>query len=186
MVHLRPLTVADVSPAYLEWLCDPEVNRHLEVRFSIPSFAELKDYVRGFNLETRFLFGIFANEQREPLHIGNFSIEINPYHRTASFGYLIGDKRYWGTPAATEAIVLFLSFAFEVHHLRKVWGGAYDSNFGSVFNFHRFGFNREGVLREQNIDGDEPVDALIFGLLREEWVKKRVDFENVRVELHIP
>src|SRR3990172_8832325 len=41
LVHLRPLTVADVSPAYLEWLCDPEVNRHLEVRFSIPSFYQL-------------------------------------------------------------------------------------------------------------------------------------------------
>jgi len=33
-VTLRPVTLADVTPAYVAWLNDPEVNRYLETRFS--------------------------------------------------------------------------------------------------------------------------------------------------------
>lgn len=186
LVHLRPLTVDEVGSAYHGWLCDPEVNKYLEVRFSVPTLLGLKDYVQSFDCENRFLFGIFSNDTSNFLHIGNFSITVNPHHQTASFGYIVGNKRYWGTRAATEAVVLFLSFVFEVRYLRKVWGGAYDTNVASIFNFHRFGFTREGVLRNHYMDGDEAVDGLIYGLLRDEWLKKRAEFVDIPVELYIP
>ncbi len=186
LVHLRPLNKNDVSQKYLGWLHDPDVNRFLEVRFNLPDMEELKAFVQGFNGTNGYLFGVFTHDQNKSVHIGNFIIEINPFHKTAYFGYLIGDKKYWGSSAATEAIVLILEFAFEIHEVRRVWGGAYDSNFASAFNFHRFGFIQEGALREHHLDGDEPVDGLFFGLLRAEWKKKREEFRDIPVEIHLP
>jgi len=78
-----------------------------------------------FDQKSRFLFGVFDNTS--DLHIGNLTLDIR-LHNVAYFGYLIGEKNYWGTPAATEAICLILDFSFNFMKVRKVWGGIYKSN----------------------------------------------------------
>lgn len=186
LVKLRPLNERDVNQKYLGWLHDPEVNRFLEVRINPPDMEGLKTYVRSFDGINTFLFGVFAHDQKDAVHIGNFTINFGSFHQTAYFGYLIGDKKYWGSSAVTEATVLILEFAFQIHQVRRVWGGAYDTNLASAFNFHRFGFVQEGALREHYLDGDEPVDGLFFGLLRAEWKKKREEFRDIPVEIDLP
>jgi len=185
LVFLRSLTPGDVSEKYLAWLRDPEVNRFLEVRFNPPKDLEtLRKFVSSFSVPNRYLFGVFASDQERPIHIGNFTVDINPFHNTAYFGYLIGDKAYWGTPAATEAIVLILDFLFETKKVRRVYGGCYDMNIASVFNFSRFGFVQEGTAREHLLDDGEPVDSLSFGLLKNEWLQKKNEkFGDVPVEI---
>lgn len=164
-IELRPLGVEDVSDTYLGWLEDPKVNRFLEVRFHKYDLESLRSYVAGFDFKTAFIFGIFSSSK----HIGNLTLYFNPHHGTISFGYIIGDRDYWGSSAATETIVLALDFAFDHLGARKVWGNAYRNNVASIFNFAKFGFVREGVLRGHLIESSGPVDSLVYGLLIEEW-----------------
>ncbi len=165
-IELRPLGVEDVSETYLGWLEDPKDNRFLEVRFHKYDLESLRSYVADFDFKTAFLFGIFSSSK----HIGNLTLYFNPHHGTTSFGYIIGDRDYWGSSAATETIVLALDFAFDHLGARKVWEAMpTEIMLTSIFNFAKFGFVREGVLRGHLIESSGPVDSLVYGLLIEEW-----------------
>lgn len=106
-------------------------------------------------------------------HIGNVTLYINVHHNTACFGYLIGEKEYWGKGAAIEAIRLLLDCAFNELKIRRVWGGAYLKNVKSIFNLKRLGFTQKGRLRKHQVDRNEYCDTLLFGMLREEWLTNR-------------
>ena len=176
-IYLRPLTISDAKQYYINWLNDKEVNRFLESRFNDHSIEDLKKYISNFDQKSRFLFGIFDNTS--DLHIGNLTLDISP-HNVAYFGYLIGEKNYWGTPAATEAICLILDFAFNFMKVRKVWGGISKSNLPAIFNIHRLGFQREGTLRQQVTDKGKITDVLQYGLLRDEWAISKEKFKKIK------
>ena len=176
-VYLKPLTISDAKQHYLNWLADHEVNRFLDSRFKDHSIEDLQKYIRNFDQKNRFLFGVFVNTSH--CHIGNFTLDISP-HNVAYFGYLIGEKNYWGTSAATEAICLILDFAFKVMKVRKVWGGISKNNLPAIFNIHRFGFKREGVLRDHYTDHGEMTDTLQYGLLKDEWVISQERFKKIK------
>lgn len=168
--YLKTLLPEDVTDRYVNWLNDPEVNRYLEVRFTKSTFESTKEFVSSFDNESKYIFGIYSLDSNQ--HIGNIALYINSYHNTASYGYLIGEKEYWGKGAAIEAITLMLDFAFKKLNIRKVWGGAYLSNVYSIFNFKKLGFVQEGRLRQHNIDEGKLCDGLIFGILKEEWLSR--------------
>jgi len=177
-IYLRQLTVDDAKQHYLDWLADKDVNRYLESRFENYTIDKLKDYINGFDGENRFLFGAF--DIKIDNHIGNITLEVNPFHNTAYFGYLIGNKDYWGTPAATEANCLILDFAFDVMNVRRVWGGIYKTNLPAAFNIHRLGFKREGILRDSLIDQGKITDGLQYGILKDEWKESKKKFEKIK------
>ncbi len=176
--YLRTLTVDDVGPAYLSWMSDPEVNRYLEVRFAPQSLESLKSFVASFDGKSKYFFGLF--DAKNDQHIGNFNLHHNLAHNTVYLGYLIGDKKYWGTPASVEAICMILDFSFDHLQTRKVWGSTYLTNIGAIFNLKRFGFTHEGTQRGQVLDGDQVTDCLFYGLLRHEWLEKRQKFANIQ------
>ena len=166
---LRPLLEKDFNETYLGWLNDPEVNRYLEVRFIKSTIKNTRKFVRSFDNKDKFIFGIYTLNKKQ--HIGNIALYTNN-HNIAHFGYLIGEKDYWGTRAAVEAVTLLLDFAFNKLNIRKVWGGVYLNNISSIFNCKKLGFVQEGRLRKHYTDHGNPTDSLIFGILREEWLSR--------------
>src|SRR5690606_2170787 len=113
----------DVTEDYISWLNDPEINRFLEVKYNIPNIEEAKKFVRSFEDTPHSFFGIFDKEKSKM--VGTISLRVDLHHKIASYGYLIGEKKYWGSSAAVEAIALMMDLAFYDLKLRKVWGGAY-------------------------------------------------------------
>ena len=58
------------------------------------------------------MFGIFLNDSHQ--HIGNIkSGNIDPFHRRAEVGLVIGDRAVWGKGYAAEAISLATRYGFE-------------------------------------------------------------------------
>jgi RimJ/RimL family protein N-acetyltransferase len=174
-VYLRHLSPDDVTDAYVGWMSDGDVTRYLEARHTLHSSESLRRWVGAFDQVVDQVFGIFL--QSDDRHVGTATLRCRSVHETAEYGYLIGDRSLWGTPVAVEAMVLLFDHAFEVMGLRKLHGGAYRTNLASLFNYQRFGFTREGVLRRHSLLDGEPTDMLVFGLLREEWVERRRAFD---------
>ena len=133
-----------VSTAYLNWLHDPEVIRYLQVRFEPRDRASVERYVKSFDHINRFLFGIYVAATGQ--HIGNISLRVNPHHLFAHMGYMIGEKAYWGTPAAIDACRLLFDFAFDVRGVRKIFECTTGDHIGSQTNFIRLGFTREAMI----------------------------------------
>ena len=172
---LRPLTEKDITSTYISWLNDPTINRFLECRFTVQTEQTVQDYLKKFDFQYNFIFGLF-DVQKNSCHIGNFTLVTNPFHHFAELGFLIGDKTYWGTSAATEGLVLLFDFAFLEHGIRKITGGTYHLNIFSISKFQKLGFTLEGVLREKYQYENHFVNELRFGLLKKEWLEIRKNF----------
>lgn len=167
---LVPFTEKDISPAYINWLNDPDVNRFLEIRFVPQSHETAKAFVTSFyEANEKYMWGIYPKGAEEP--IGTATLYgINCRHGSAEVGLMIGEKAHWGSGASVEALDLICEYAFRRLGLRKVTGGTYAVNLGMNFTYKRLGFALEGKLRQAWVLSDGSiVDGYRWGLLAEEW-----------------
>ena len=175
---LRRLRADSISKSYLEWLNDPEVIRFLQVRFEPRDYASAKHFVESFDHENSFIFGIYANGADD--YIGNITLSANPHHLFANMGYLIGDKRFWRTDAALEAVRLVCDFAFFERGLRKIFELTTANHIASNFNFRRLGFSYEGKVPDLYWGDGKYQAATIWTMSAREWAKIRhYPVENV-------
>ena len=173
-IFLRTLTTKDITPRYLSWLSDPEVNRYLEIRFTPPrNLEELKNFIIAVNdSDDSLILGIFLKS--EGYHIGNIKLgPIDFNHTTGDIGLLIGDRGQWGKGYARIAIKLLSDFSFAKLGLFKLTAGCYGSNQGSRRAFLNAGFVEEGRRTDQyGLDGQRE-DAVLFGKINPSFEKVR-------------
>ena len=68
-----------------------------------------------------------------------------------------------------EALPLMIDFAFSRLGLRRLEADVDPRNVASLRLLERFGFKRDGFLRERYCVNDELQDAVLLALLRREW-----------------
>jgi len=167
-LHLRPLTAADVTDAYVGWLNDPEVTRYLETRHSPQTRDSVLAFVATVNArENEHLFGIVLNAHDR--HVGNIKVgPVHPVHRVGDVSLLIGARAVWGQGVAAEAIALVSRHAFAALRVRKLSASLYAANVGSERAFLRAGWRREGLRRvHYDLDGARS-DIVELGLTPED------------------
>ncbi len=142
--YLSRLSGDEVPTDYLRWLNDPEVIEYLQVRFERRDKQSALAFIKSFDHVNSFLFGIHDAENDR--HVGNITLRANPHHLFANCGYLIGEKTYWQTEAAVEAVRLICDFAFFERGLRKIVECTTENHIASNFNFKRLGFTFEGKI----------------------------------------
>lgn len=143
---LRTLEEGDVTERYLGWLRDPAVSRYLELRFDVQTLEGCRTFVLAANQHAdTLLLGIFLKREgleEEGRHIGNIKLApINPHHRRAELGLLLGDRAEWGKGYASEAIAAVTRHAFARLGLRKVTAGCYGGNQASAGAFLKAGYH---------------------------------------------
>jgi ribosomal-protein-alanine N-acetyltransferase len=160
---LRSLSPEDATPAYFNWLWDPEINAFLEVRFNLPrDLGDLRSFVREISESPHsLLFGIFKRDTLK--HIGNIKLgPINQHHQVADLGFLVGDRSEWGKGYASSAIMLVTEYAFMHLGLAKVTASCYAQNEGSRRSLLKAGFREDGRQPLQwNVNGTRQ-DGLLF------------------------
>lgn len=169
-IQLRPLEMSDTDGNYSRWVQDPEVTRYLAIRFQRITAVELKQYVQEtLNDPKSHLFAIIQKEKNR--HIGNIKIgPVDSLNRVSYMGLMIGEKSCWNQGYATEAIRLACEYAFQTLKLHKLMAGCIAHNTGSIRAFLKAGFVKEGVSRKEEFLNGEFVDAVILGLLSEEFM----------------
>lgn len=93
-------------------------------------------------------------------------------HRRAEFGYAFGQE-HWGQGFARESMQRFINYCFTELELRRLEARVDSRNRASSGLLQRLGFGREGCLKEWMVEGDQPVDSLLFALLSREWGQTR-------------
>ncbi len=88
--------------------------------------------------------------------------------RRAEIGYIL-NRRFWGKGFINEALSALVSFAFEKLNLNRIEADIEPRNTASIKTVERLGFQKEGILRERWIVGDDIQDSLFYGLLRKDW-----------------
>jgi ribosomal-protein-alanine N-acetyltransferase len=183
VIFLEPIGPQHVSDEYVGWLNDPEINKFLDVRFSVPQSREtVRRYVDSFHANTEN-YGWVIKACASAAMIGTITIpRVDRVHLAGGIGLMVGDKRYWGTRAAREAFDLVVEFAFDTLGLRRLVEHNVALNHQSNFMLRHAGFRHEGTLKKAYRlapGADTFVDGFDFALLVDEWRSRRSKREQM-------
>lgn len=161
-VYLKTLSEDIDFDLYLFWLRDPDINKFLEVRLSLPTCEEdLKKYVDiQNNAVDALLFGIFKNNNT---FIGTVRLSnINNYHKTCDIGFMIGDKAQQNKGYAYDAIQCAIRYSKNNLNIRKIYAGCYSENYSSSGLLKKLNFKLAARLKKHWFFNNVTCDQLIF------------------------
>ena len=168
-VKLRFITTADTEALFHNY-ADAEVSRYLS-RPAMQSIAEATALVERVQNDYKNGTGIrYAIERVEDgALLGTASLyAFHAVSRRCDLGYDLA-REAWGKGYMSEALRLLLDYAFEGLNINRVEADIDPRNINSQGILERFGFVREGYLRERWIVNGEISDTALYGLLKADY-----------------
>ena len=168
-LYLRAVE-ADDMPLSQVWINDPEVRRNLIVARPMDLVAQ-RSWHEGHDRRPQprdlpFAIVLLDGDR----YIGNTGLHsIDWINRKSTTGTLIGEKDCWGHGYATEAKHLLCRYAFDTLDLAKLESEVFSYNIASARHLEKNGYVREGVRRQAYFREGRRIDAVMYGLLAEEW-----------------
>ncbi len=96
---------------------------------------------------------------------------INHQKRSAIFGKMIGEKKYWGEGLGKEATMLMLYHGFCNLGLERIQAAQLIYNKASIKVNEKCGFVNEGILRKATVKEGHFIDLNMMSVLREDFLK---------------
>ena len=96
----------------------------------------------------------------------------DPTNATAEVSFYIGEAAARGKGFARRALTLLLDWGFDAMRLERIWAESYAFNEASIGLLQSLAFKEEGRLRSHVFKQGRRWDAVMLGLLREEWVAR--------------
>jgi ribosomal-protein-alanine N-acetyltransferase len=83
-------------------------------------------------------------------------------------GYGFAESHH-GKGIATAAVRLLVEKIFRETNLRKLLAYVHEENIASCRVLEKVGFQEEGLLRDHYLILGNPVNEILYGLLKQEW-----------------
>ena len=164
---LRPFRLEDVDHVYA-YAKDPEWALHLLLRVPQPyTRRDAEEFLAGRILASWRTNPTFAIVLDSTV-IGGINLMIREADEVGALGYAIA-RDHWGKGLMPEAARTVIDWGFAELGLAKVDATADSRNKRSWRVMEKLGMTREGVLRRHRKGRGERVDAVYYGVLREEW-----------------
>jgi RimJ/RimL family protein N-acetyltransferase len=174
-VRLRALQEEDAEDCW-RWFNDWEMLRNLNQRYPISRLAEREIVERLMKPKPNDK--TYAIETLDGgLYLGNAGLhQISCEDRRALFGIFIGDKKYWGKGYGTDATRAIVRFGFEQMNLNRIELQVFADNEPGIRCYEKVGFVREAVQRQFRYREGRYVDAIVMGILRDDYLARRDEF----------
>ncbi|HZK52660.1 MAG TPA: GNAT family protein [Desulfosporosinus sp.] len=166
---IRPIEEEDIDTMY-QWYNDQEVNLWSSGAWPMNTLQS-KDQI-----EVKFLDGSpdnyrYAILDQSDLLIGTIGFkEINMPSRSVTIFIVIGNKTYWGKGYGTDALIVFARYLFTQWNFHRISLDTWDGNIRAIKAYEKVGFKIEGCQREARFVSGNYHDAILMGLLREEFL----------------
>jgi RimJ/RimL family protein N-acetyltransferase len=159
-VVLRPFTAADITPAYVGWLNDPEVVRYSNQRFRRHDAASCAAYLATFADSDNVFASIHLRESGRA--VGTMTAYRARHHGTADVGILLGERTVWGRGIGQDAWNTLLDWLATLPGLRKITCGTLACNAAMRRLAERSGMELEAVRRAQELVDGRPEDIVHY------------------------
>jgi [ribosomal protein S5]-alanine N-acetyltransferase len=179
-IYLKQLDEEDVTAYYVSWLNDPEITKYLEIRHAKQpiTLQSVKDHVRQCNANRRHHWGVFIHGK----HVGNVSCSMYSHvYNWVDVSILIGDRACWGKKLGWYVMAGAVEHLFSISGFNRIQSGAYSVHGASINLFLNLGFRKEAELKEAVIVDGRYADVVKFGLLKLEWLEKKMAVPRVLV-----
>lgn len=163
-VNLRPIREADLGPM-MEWDNDSEIIKYLGKKFM--SWDTCVSWFNGLSASRRHR--ALAIEDTTGRLVGTIELEhIDWRGGRAELSICIGEKDCWGRGYGTDAVRMFVDFAFGRLNLTHIYLRVYRGNGRAIRCYQKCGFRMEGRLRMGgHRDGEEGDDLILMTLYRD-------------------
>jgi RimJ/RimL family protein N-acetyltransferase len=151
-----------------DWLSTPSTRS----AFYTP-FPEDADELWALLLDDRSLFCAIESEGQLVGLIGGGRDARQPFR--IEMRKLVGDPATRGKGIGKRATMLWLHLVFERFGLNKVFLYSLDTNIRNINLNSRFGFELEGILRDEHAVDGRFVDVLRMGLTAGRWLLQSAD-----------
>lgn len=168
-VRLRPLVAADVDAQYLGWLHDPVVIAHIDARYFPQSLETITAFVAGFDQQNALVWRVDNKENGAA--VGNVQCRINPLHKTADIGIMLGNRAYWGKGIGSEVLRCVIHHLLGERKVEKITMATRSSNDRMLKTIRKLGFCEEGILRNHVRHGEGRTDIIQFGLFEGDLIE---------------
>ena len=153
-------------------------NHEVMRYWSRPALADLqaaRDLAReiqhGFDSRNLFQWGLVRPDDDRVIGTGTLS-NLDVQNRRAEMGYALA-RSEWGRGVMSQVLPVLVRFGFETLDLHRIEADVDPRNPASIRLLERLGFQKEGCRRESYIVNDEIQDAVLYGLLRQEYEPTR-------------
>jgi RimJ/RimL family protein N-acetyltransferase len=168
--HLRPVSRNDWAQI-VGWWNDPEVRHLYDVHFVNQTFSDAEKWFRKSETgeEDRqprsFVIEVEINGKWLPVGTAELYSE-RPSHKTVEFGFMIGDKNWWGKGIGTESAKQMVAYGFELgYHRIGAVSAAY--NVRSMNALQKAGFQIEGIRKSYVLRDGQYHDQTFMSVVRE-------------------
>lgn len=169
-VRIDTFVEADLTPAYVGWLNDPEVVRFSNQRFRTHGLDSCRAFMRQFDGSPNDFLSVKTMDGRP---IGTMTCYRAVPHGTVDVGIMIGNRAFWGGGYGHDSWSCVMAWLLAQPDVRKVTAGTLDCNVGMVRLMERSGMILEGVRRSQELVDGVPQDIVLYGRFAEGWEPKQ-------------
>ncbi len=171
---LRQFTENDSQYAFTNWMSDTKVTEYLRWKphESVAITNEvLAKWIEHYNDKTFYQWAIVLKEIDQP--IGTISV-VSMDEKTSRIhvGYCLGSK-WWGKGYMSESLSSIISFFFEEVNAKRIESQHDPRNVGSGRVMQKCGMKFEGILRNYDWSNQGIVDAVVYAVLAEDYVKMK-------------
>ncbi len=167
---LRTLTVDDATKNHVSWLNNKKINKWLNSYWKKHTLETVKHFIMSQDHYNVFHLAII--DKKEKYHIGNFTIIVDHYHKTAETRVLIGEEKWWGKGVVIECRENIINWLFNELRMHKIYGQPALKNIAAIFNYQQQGYKCEAILKDHKLFSDNNrYDVGIFSLSINRWIK---------------
>ncbi|MDP2950524.1 MAG: GNAT family protein [Chloroflexota bacterium] len=185
-VRLRAPERSDAAKLW-QWLNDEEAMYYWAAPGSTVSLAQVERVLEADLAALPELSSVdpvgpwgrrYIIETLDGLAIGQigYSPDTLPRHGVADIGIIIGEKDYWDKGYGTDAMMTLLDHLFNEQRLHRVSLRVEEYNERAIVCYEKCGFVREGLLREQRFIHGKRTNAIVMGILRDEFDQRYQEY----------
>ena len=169
---LRGLTLDDTQSIY-SFMSDPVTMQYITphpVQTEEELSAVLEKYLQDYQERKGIPWVIINKFNHEVIGVFRFH-KLHLWHKKAEMGVVI-HKDYQHRGVMTEVLKDILDFGFNQLGLNRIVGDIFAENIGSKKLLMKYGFKKEGQLRQTDFDGEQFHDTVVYSLLQSEYRSK--------------
>lgn len=167
--YFRVLRASDLAGRWADWFNDPVVTRY-QGKGIYPNTQEAQKRYFESLIDSRTDVVLAIVDRQTEVHIGNVGLHhIDPLHRTAVLGIVLGEKSAWGRGIGARSWKAITNYGFKVLNLNKICATVIDGNDASLKCAMASGYVVEGRQAQQMFKDGQYRDLIHVGLLKENW-----------------
>ncbi|MGV3464239.1 MAG: GNAT family N-acetyltransferase [Heyndrickxia sp.] len=169
--YLRGITLDDRSNMF-SFMSDKETMKYITphpVKTVKEMEASIERSLESFKQKKEIPWVIVSKQDNQVIGMFRFH-KLHTWHQKTEMGVVI-HKDFQKRGVMTEILPEILAFGFNKLGLNRIVGDIFADNKGSEKLMEKFGFHKDGILRETDFDGERFYDTVVFSMLKVEYTK---------------